>query len=127
MKTGTPLFVMMVLLCVSCAKVPSDRSADHWRKVELNLMQLDKDGLRGAPDGKVSVSYEFCIPNTDTCKAEVKAIDPTVQFMPGSAGRIGAGKDECLCVGATRKGYLDVLSRLAELQYVKRIMECYFE
>ena len=42
-------------------------------------------------------------------EAEVNAIDPSVQFMPGSPGRIGAGKDECLCVGATRKGYLEVL------------------
>ncbi len=32
------------------------------QKVELDLARLDADGLRGPPDGKVSVSYEFCIP-----------------------------------------------------------------
>jgi len=118
---------MLLLVCASCSKDRAATSSDHWRKVELNLMQLDHDGLRGPPDGKVSVSYEFCIPNTGQCKAEVKAIDPSIQFMPGSPGRIGAGKDECLCVGATRKGYLEVLKRLTELPYVKRIIECHFE
>ncbi|MDP6722960.1 MAG: hypothetical protein QGF59_30130, partial [Pirellulaceae bacterium] len=103
--------------------VPPDRIT----KVELDLTKLDKDGLRGPPDGKVSVSYEFCMPNTDKCKAQVKAIDPTVQFMPGSRGRIGAGKNECLCIGETRANYRDVLNRLAELPYIKRIIECHFE
>jgi hypothetical protein len=103
------------------------RITEAKKTVELDLTRLDKDGLRGPPDGKVAVSYEFCIPNTDTCKAEVKAIDPTIQFMPGSRGRIGAGKDECLCIGTTQKDYRDILNRLAELQYVKRIIECHFE
>lgn len=100
---------------------------DPGPKVELDLTKLDKNGLRGPADGKVSVSYEFCIPNTDKCKAAVKAIDPTVQFMPGSRGRIGAGKDECLCIGETRANYREVLTRLADLPYIKRIIECHFE
>jgi len=103
------------------------RITEAKKTVELDLTRLDKDGLRGPPDGKVAVSYEFCIPNTDTCKAEVKAIDPTIQLMPGSRGRIGASKDECLCIGTTRKDYRDVLNRLAKLQYIKRIIECHFE
>jgi hypothetical protein len=108
-------------------KSSPDGSSNSWRKVELDLTRLDKNGLRGPPDGKVSLSYEFCIPNTDKCKAEVKAIDGTVRFMPGSSGRIGAGKHECLCIGTTRADYRDVLGRLAELPYVKRIIECHFE
>jgi hypothetical protein len=67
------------------------RITEAKKIVELDLAQLDKDGLRGPPDGKVAVSYEFSIPNTNACKAEVKAIDPTIQFMPGSRGRIGEG------------------------------------
>jgi hypothetical protein len=127
----TLLMIFIVCGCVSnqpaSITAPSDRLPSHWQKVELDLTQLDKDGLRGPSDGKVAVSYEFCIPNTETCKAEVKAIDPTIQFMPGSRGRIGAGKDECLCIGTTRKDYRDILNHLAELQYVKRIIECHFE
>ena len=100
----------------------------HRRKVEFDLAQLDAEGLRGPADGKVAVSYEFCIPNTDECKARVKAIDPTVQFMPGSRGRIGAGKQECLCIGSThQKNFRQVLQALANLPYVARIIECHFE
>jgi hypothetical protein len=106
-----------------------DRIVGTWRqtKVELDLTRLDQDGRRGPPGGKVSVAYEFCIPNRDACRAEVCAIAPNVQFMPGSRGRIGAGKDECLCIGTTGKDFRDVLKRLAELPYVKRIIECHFE
>ena len=107
---------------------PTDAArAERWKKIEFDLSQLDKDGLTGPPDGKVALSYEFCIPNTDARKAEVKAIDRTVQFMPGSSGRIGSGKGECLCIGSTRADYRDVLGRLAGLPYVKRIIRCHFE
>ena len=71
--------------------------------------------------------YEFCIPNTAKCKAQVKAIDPGVRLMPGSRGRIGARKDECLCVGETGADYRTVLNRLAALPFIKRIIECHFE
>ena len=100
----------------------------HCEKVELNLESLDPSGLRGPVGGKVAVSYEFAIPNTDECKAQVMAIDPTVQFMPGSQGRIQAGKTGCLCIGSTHQpSYRQVLRNLAELPYVQRIVECHFE
>ena len=102
--------------------------ADPWQKIEIDLQSLAPDGLRGPADGKVAVSYEFAIPNTEACKAQVRTIDPTVQFMPGSQGRIGVPKTGCLCIGSTHQaGYRDVLRRLAELPYVERIVECLFE
>jgi hypothetical protein len=143
MKTGNIFLFGMLVMCASCGDVPTDVPRDVLNdvprdasrgvspapspKIELDLTQLDKNGLRGPVDGKVSVSYEFCIPNTDKCKAEVKAIDPSVRLMPGSRGRIGAGKGECLCIGETRANYRDVLKRLADLPYIKRIIECHFE
>ena len=117
-----------LLLCVSCAQTKPSAQPDAGGKVEFDLAQLDADGLRGPADGKVAVSYEFCIPNTDECKAQVRAIDHTVQFMPGSRGRIGAGKQECLCIGSThQRNFRQVLQVLASLAYVKRIIECHFE
>lgn len=97
------------------------------QKVEIDLSVLDTNGLRGPSDGKVSVAYEFCIPNTDKCKGEVRAIDRTVKFSPGSRGRIGSSKDQCLCIGHTRKDFRKVLQLLANLSYVERIIECHFE
>ncbi|PKL43474.1 MAG: hypothetical protein CVV41_10470 [Candidatus Riflebacteria bacterium HGW-Riflebacteria-1] len=101
---------------------------NSWRKIEFAVSLLDEDGLRGPSDGKVAVSYEFCIPDNDVCRAEIKAIDKTVQFMPGSRGRIGAGKGECLCIGSTHQDdFHNVLRALAEKSYIARIIECHFE
>ena len=97
------------------------------KKIELDLTKLDKNGMRGPQTGKVLVAYEFCIPNTAKCKAQVKAIDKSVRFMPGSRGRIGARKDQCLCIGETGPNYRTVLNKLAALPYVKRIIECHWE
>lgn len=105
-----------------------EKEVDPMLKVELDLSVLDEDGLRGPADGKVDVSYEFVIPDTGDCRAEVSRIDPTVRFVPSSKGRIGAKEGECLCIGSTHQpGYEDVLLSLAELPYVKRIIPCYFE
>jgi hypothetical protein len=97
-------------------------------KIQFDVKQIDADGLRGPANGKVAVSYEFKIPNTPAARAEVKAIDSSIQFMAGSRGRIGAGKDECLCIGSTyQKDFRTVLKKLAQLDYIDRIIECYFE
>ena len=121
----TVLIMALAFACGSCIAV--NTSADDWRKVEFDLNQLDADGLRGPADGKVAVSYEFAIPNTEESKAEVRAIDAKVQFIPGARGRIGAKPGECLCIGTTDRNYRTTLARLAALPYITRIIECHFE
>lgn len=117
-----------LVVCISCAQVRQHDAGAIWQKVELDLTQVDADGLRGPPDGKVDLAYEFCVPNTDQCKGQVAAIDPSVQFMPGSSGRVGAGKNDCLCIGSThQKDYRQVLEKLARLPFVHRIIRCDFE
>ena len=117
-----------LLLCMSCAGPRRAATLDASRKIEIDVTHLDADGLRGPPDGKVAVAYEFSIPNTDACREQVKSIDRTVQFMPGSRGRIGANVQECLCIGSThQKHFREVLQALAQLPYVDRIIECHFE
>lgn len=96
--------------------------------IEIDLDGLDADGLRGPPDGKVAVDYEFAIPDTPEDRAAVRAIDATVEFHPGSRGRVGAGKGECLCIGSThRADWRRVLESLAALPGVERIIECHRE
>jgi hypothetical protein len=117
-----------VLCSASCVHPRAVLPADAARKIELNMNALDADGLRGAADGKVAMAYEFAIPNTAACRAEVRAIDRTVQFMPGAQGRIGAREVGCLCIGSTHQpDYRAVLWKVAALPYVQRIVECYFE
>lgn len=132
------LLLLTLTLAAACSgaksKIPvptpeeAAAKAALWRKIEIDLSVLDENGLRGPADGKVAVSYEFAIANTDACKDRVATIDPGVHFMPGSRGRIGATKDQCLCVGDTsRKDYREVLQALAALPCVERIIECHFE
>ena len=103
-------------------------ASDIWKKVEIDLGQIDAAGLRGPADGKVAVAYEFSIPDAEDARNQVAAIDKTVQFMPGSRGRIGALPDECLCIGSTHQPeYRQVLFRLASLPFIKRIIVCDFE
>ena len=118
----------LLLAIVSCGHAPWRVVSVPEPKIELDLQNIDRDGLRGPADGKVAVSYEFAIPNTEECKAQVKAIDPTVQFMPGSPGRVRTPSNACLCIGSTHQSdYRAVLNRLAALPYVERIVECHFE
>lgn len=131
------LFALMMIGLVGCSRAGEPASAPAagdgearapMAKVALDLDALDADGLRGPADGKVAVAYEFKIPDTEANRAEVRSIDPTVEFMGASRGRVGAGAGECLCIGSTHQpNYRDVLARLAALDYVDRIIECHFE
>lgn len=97
-------------------------------KIAFDLSRLNADGLVGPPDGLRSLAYEFCIPSDSEAEAEVKAIDPTIQLMPSSRGRIGCTARQTLAVGQTHQpNFRDVLNRLAALPYVKRIQETDFE
>jgi len=100
----------------------------NMQKITFDLTHLDDDGLYGAADGKRALSYEFCIPDTVGNRTEVKRIDPTVKFFAQSPGRIGCKEHENLCFGSThQKDFRRVLQRLAELMYVQRIDESFFE
>ena len=91
-------------------------------KVGLDLSRLDGQGLAGPPDGKVALGYEFCIPAGAAYADEVRSIDPSLELMPGSRGRLGCGPGEVLCVGSTHQpDWRGVLGRLAALAYVDSI------
>ena len=117
-----------VVLLATCGPLPETPGPDPLAKVAFDLDRFDEDGLVGPPDGKRAVSYEFCIPPSEECKELVSSIDPTVEFMCGSPGRIGCYPDECLCIGSThQENFRDVLRRIAELPYVEKIDEAVFE
>ena len=128
-RNAVPIVVLMLLLVVgSCHSCPTAAKPDPWSKITFDVARLNDDGLAGPPDGLRALSYEFCIPDRPECRAEVRSIDPTVELMPGSRGRIGCTAGQCLCIGSThQKDFRDVLRRLAVLDYVKRIDECFFE
>ena len=120
------VLILPAILAGCSAPQPAPR--DPRAKIELDLEALDADGLRGPPDGKVAVDYEFAIPDTPAAREAVSQIDPSVAFMPGSRGRIGAKAGECLCIGSTHQPrHREILFALARLPEIARIIECHHE
>ena len=119
--------VLPSLLLAGCGR-QAQEPLDPRAKIELDLEALDADGLRGPPDGKVAVDYEFVIPDTPAAREAVTRIDPSVHFFPGSRGRIGAKAGECLCIGSTHQPrHREILLALARLPEIARIIECRHE
>ncbi len=117
-----PLLMAGALLA-ACSNAPDPRN-----KIQFDLGRLDAEGLQGPPDGKRSLSYEFCTPNTPEARAEVAAIDPSVRFSCSSPGRIGCGPGECLSLGDSHQNdHRQRLLALAALPYIRRIEESFFE
>jgi hypothetical protein len=116
----------MVALIAGCALVSNPQPMSS--KIDVDLANVNSEGLRGPPDGLRAVHYEFCVPAGEDHTDEVRIIDPTAQFMAGSPGRIGCARDQILVVGNThQRSYRQVLERLAGLEYVSRIEENFFE
>jgi len=98
------------------------------QKLTFDLGRLDAYGMIGTGKSKRALAYEFCIPDTTPCKDEVLSINPTLRIIPGSPGRIGCRNNEYLCVGSTfQPDFKNILHRLADLAYIQRIDESFFE
>jgi len=106
----------------------ADSAESVRHKIDFDISALDNEGLLGPQGGKRSLSYEFCIPDRVENRVEVERIDPTVSFSPESPGRIGCASQEILCIGsAHQRDFNTVLQQLAELPYVQRIQQTFFE
>ena len=103
-------------------QVPSATPDIVSMKIRFDLSVFNEDGLYGPHGGLRAAAYEFCIPANDEMAAEVESIDPTIQIYAGSPGRVGCGDGEYLCIGSTyQPGFRDVLTNLAQLEYVTDI------
>ena len=121
------LVLILPAILAGCSD-PQPAPRDPRAKIEVDLEALNADGLRGPADGKVAVDYEFAIPDIPAAREAVTRIDPSVAFMAGSRGRIGAKPGECLCIGSTHQPrYREILLALARLPEIARIIECHHE
>ena len=120
-----------LLICFSCTRpssISSNENPEALSKITFDQEELREDGLYGPPDGLRALSYEFCIPMEKTFVNQVKAIDTTVRIYQDSPGRIGCSKGEFLCIGSShQKNFRRVLIQLANLDYIKRIDQSFFE
>lgn len=104
---------------------PEQREQAALRKINIDLSEIDSNGLIGPADGKRRVAYEFCIPQDKAKQNEVSHIDASMQFYPGTPGRIRCSRQQILCIG--EGGTRDVLLKLAQLDYIERIDPFYGE
>jgi hypothetical protein len=122
-----PLTLVVLIAQWSCSNKSQADDPDVWKKVHLNFKDIDNDGLTGPKNGKVSVSYEFCIPKEERVWKKVKKIDATAE-KSGSKGRIGCSDAQWLVIGNThQERYKKVLYDLASLPQVERIEQAFFE
>jgi hypothetical protein len=122
--------MIVTMMVTGCSSSSPERKSDlqDISKIKFSLDNIHPDGLRGPPDGLVSVAYEFCIPADEKIYQEVRRIDPSVKIHHGSRGRVGCSKDQALCVGETHQSrWREVLKELSSLKYVAEIRECFFE
>ncbi|PJB16453.1 MAG: hypothetical protein CO118_00405 [Flavobacteriales bacterium CG_4_9_14_3_um_filter_32_8] len=99
----------------------------HSEKIKFDISKLDDKGLLGNENGKVSVDYEFCIPNNQVYLAEVLAIDLTLKNVP-STGKSKCGADSFLIMGNTfHSDFRLILCKIANLDYVKEINQTHWE
>ena len=113
---------------LSDCRAEARNQIDTRSKITFSLEQLNESGLYGPPDGLRALHYEFCIPGDSDHEAEVRQIDPTIQIFKTSPGRVGCTDEEYLCVGNTHQpDFRMVLCKLANLPYIKRIDQVFFE
>jgi hypothetical protein len=126
------IFLLTLLLIVYCflsdCQAGEQAQISLGSKITFNLEKLNEKGLYGPPGGLRVLHYEFCIPGDPAHEAQVRQIDPTIQIINNSPGRIGCAKGEYLCIGSTHQvNFKTVLFKLANLAYVKRIDQAFFE
>ena len=124
------MFILMVVLLNGCQATTETGVAQQpeMAKIKFSLEDIHADGLRGPPDGLVSVAYEFCVPADDAIYQEVRQIDPSLSVYARSPGRIGCSDNQSLAIGETSQArWREVLLELSSLAYVDEIRECFFE
>jgi hypothetical protein len=120
--------LFFLFLLVECKQPKPIEDNAPWQKIKLDFKRIDQDGLTGPANGKTAVNYEFCIPKDPAKWKAVKKMDPSAQKPESGRGRIGCSDQEWLIFGNThQKNYRRILYELAQLPYVKRIEETFYE
>jgi len=123
--------VMVVVSCSSSLQASSIVEPDFIANtdiIEFDITKLNQQGLYGPADGLRSLSYEFCIPAEEHYVSTVLNIDPEIKIYLQSPGRIACTQAEYLCMGDTyNKPYQKIFNDLADLSFIKRIIQSVFE
>jgi hypothetical protein len=117
--------LVMVSLVTTSMQCPRKMARLNARKITFDYSAIDAQGLR---NGEVAVDYEFCIPGHDSIWSAIKSIAPNANLMKKSKGRVGCSAAEWLCIVNTHDAQWKYkLQRIANLPYVDRISEVFYE
>lgn len=119
---------LLTSLFLGCGSSREQKPSENaLQKIRFDLSLPDENGLYGPESGKTALDYEFCIPRDEACRREVEGIDTTLRIQT-AAGRIGCGPGQYLCIGNTHQpNWRQVIYRLAELPYVEKIEQVFWE
>lgn len=122
-------FIILFSILIGCSSSLTLEDSNLLKeKLEFDIRALNNEGLFGPPDGLVSLDYEFCIPNVDSIKNQVQAIDSFIQFFSNSKGRVNCNKNSIRCKGNThQKRHKEILLELVRLDYITTIKQVFFE
>jgi hypothetical protein len=119
--------VLSVATCHAARDGNGILDTDWESKVGFDPDLIGDDGLYGPPNGRRALDYELCIPDAMSYRDQVAALDPSLRFST-SPGRIGCAGNELLAIGTSHQtGFRSVLESLAQLPYVRRIEQAWFE
>lgn len=120
--------LLLASLFMACGSSRGQKPSENaLQKIRFDLSRLDERGLYGPESGKAALDYEFCIPRGEAYRREVEGIDTTLRIQT-AAGRIGCGPEQYLCIGNTHQpNWRRVIYRLAELPFVEKIEQVFWE
>jgi hypothetical protein len=129
-------YFLIVTAALACPEEQPDFALSQERmpkkhkiaKIQFDLEAIDNDGLIGASDGKRYLGYEFCIPKQEDILQTVRSINPDLQFLAGSRGRIGCTESQYLVIGNTSSpNWRSQLLQLVELEEIQLIQQVFWE
>lgn len=123
------LILTTTFSCNHLQKALSDTNTTNcnYHKIYFDIDQIDANGLMGPEDGKVLLSYEFCIPDNDSIIDCIMQIDPEFKVL-SSKGRSNCEKGYKLVTGSSGSpNFKSIVCELTRLDYIQEIKRTYNE
>lgn len=126
------LSIFLVVLLISCGsakKGATDNKNENCitSKIKFKLTIFDENGLIGTENNKVSLDYEFCIPNQVEYLTKIREIDSSIKPLNGK-GRTKCAENYIVMIGNSyHKDIKKTLCKLSQLEYITEINQVYWE
>lgn len=118
------LVIAICIITSSCKTVENKASTDQYDNCKMEKVKFL---FPQSTEAKFDIDFEFCIPKDEKYYQEILAIDPGLKKAE-SKGRSKCSDNQYLIMGNTHnKDYMDILCKIANLEYVKEINQTFWE